>query len=64
MIRYLIILIVLLFFSGCVNQQGVSAEYYDDCHIEYDYYGTYQKVCPYNIYNYKEPKKKDCLQCN
>jgi hypothetical protein len=62
--RYIILFILLLFLSGCVNQNGVSAKYYDDCHTVYDNYGSYETVCPYNFYNLKKDKKKDCLQCN
>jgi hypothetical protein len=63
--RKIILILILLFLTGCFNQNGVSAKYYDDCHIEYDNYGNYQTVCPYNFYNYKKTKEnKDCLQCN
>jgi len=62
--RYLIFLVLMLLLSGCINQNGISAKYYDDCHIEYDMYGSYKKVCPHNFYNFKKEEKKDCLQCN
>ena len=61
--RYLLLILFLLL-TGCVNYNGVSAKYYDDCHRVYDMYGHYELICPYNFYNYKKPKKKDCLQCN
>jgi len=62
--RKIIFIVILILFSGCVNQKGVSVKYYDDCHIEYDSYGNYKTVCPYNFYKYDKDKKKDCLQCN
>jgi len=62
--KKILFILILLLFTGCVNKQGISLEYYDDCHTEYDLYGGYEKVCPYNIINFKKDKKKDCLQCN
>ena len=62
--RKILFILILIFLTGCFNQNGVSVKYYDDCHTEYDYYGNYETVCPYNFYNYKKEKKKDCLQCN
>jgi len=62
--KYIILTISLIFLSGCFNQKGISLKYNDDCHIEYDMYGSYKEVCPHNIYNYKKDNKKDCLQCN
>jgi len=61
-----LLLLITLVFVGCVNKTGISANYYDRCHTEYDMYGNYKTVCPDNFYEYKKNKtdKKDCLQCN
>ena len=60
-----IIFILLIFlFSGCMNKKGITLKYYDECHTEYDMYGSYSEKCPNNIFNFKKEKKKDCLQCN
>jgi len=58
-----LLFILVIFLSGCVNREGITTEYYDDCHIEYDMYGGYEEKCK-NIYNFKKEEKKDCLQCN
>ena len=62
--KKILFIIILLFFTGCINKQGVSLKYYDECHIRYEYYGSYEEFCPYNIYNFHKKEKKDCLQCN
>lgn len=60
--RYILISLT-IFLTGCINQNGISLEYNDDCHIEYGLYGDYQTKCNYNFYNRKQ-ERKDCLQCN
>jgi len=47
---------VLLFFSGCVNERGISARYYNDCREYYDLQGYYHKKCDENIIDYKDIK--------
>jgi len=64
MLKNILFIFILLLFSGCVNKKGLTLKYYDECHTEYGYYGDYDTKCPYNFYNFKEKKKKDCLQCN
>jgi len=44
MIKYILPFLILLF-SGCVNQHGVSAKYYSDCKEYYDLQGYYHKEC-------------------
>ena len=61
--KKLIFILILIIFNGCVNKKGVSLEYYDDCHLEYDLYGSYSEKCPYNVFDFKKDNKKDCLQC-
>jgi hypothetical protein len=65
--RILLFFLLIFLLGGCVNKEGISLKYYDNCHPEYDYYGTYHYVCPDNIVNFKNKKNdspKDCLQCN
>jgi hypothetical protein len=64
-----LLIILPLFFIGCVNKKGVSLNYYPGCHEYYDYYGVYHEKCDNNIYNfdYKKDKKElppVCLDCN
>lgn len=46
--------ISLLLFSGCVNERGISARYYNECREYYDLQGYYHKVCDENIVDYKD----------
>ena len=44
MIKIILILLALLF-SGCLNKHGISAKYYSDCKEYYDLQGYYHKEC-------------------
>jgi len=58
------LIIIPLFFIGCVNKEGISLNYYPECNENYDLYGIYYKKCNNNIYNFKHKKKQICLNCN
>jgi len=70
--KYLIILIMIaLFLTGCVNKAGISIIAYPECEENYDLYGVYYYKCHENVYNFKKinpynlkPKRKICLDCN
>ena len=47
---------ILLLFSGCVNDRGISARYYNDCREYYDLQGYYHKDCDENIVDYQDAK--------
>jgi len=51
-----LILIIPLFFTGCIyfNDRGVSNEYYNECHEYYDSMGIYHKNCDKNLIEYKD----------
>lgn len=42
----LLLTLLTLLLSGCVNRHGVAAKYYNDCKEYYDYQGYYHKDCP------------------
>ncbi|WP_455756749.1 hypothetical protein [Sulfurimonas sp.] len=44
MIKIILILLA-LFFSGCLNKHGISAKYYSDCKEYYDFQGYYHYEC-------------------
>lgn len=44
----------LFLFTGCVNERGISARYYNDCREYYDVQGYYHKKCDENIVDYKD----------
>ncbi len=46
-----------LIFTGCVNERGISARYYNDCHEYYDLHGYYHKECDENLIEFKDVKK-------
>ncbi|MCR6584793.1 hypothetical protein CINS5906_04345 [Campylobacter insulaenigrae] len=49
MFKKIILVFLMLFFSGCfVNEKGVSNRFYDDCKEYYDASGIYHKECPQN----------------
>ncbi|MCR6570832.1 hypothetical protein CINS5915_02915 [Campylobacter insulaenigrae] len=49
MFKKIILVFLMLFFSGCfVNERGVSNRFYDDCKEYYDASGIYHKECPQN----------------
>lgn len=50
-------LTVALFFTGCVNERGISARYYNDCHEYYDLHGYYHKECDKNLIEFEDVKK-------
>ncbi len=55
MIKYLLLISTLFFFSACVNKHGISAKYYSDCKEYYDLQGYYHKECgDDDIITYKE----------
>jgi len=47
----------LVLFSGCVNERGISARYYNDCREYYDLQGYYHKKCDENMLEYKDVKE-------
>ncbi|NPA55758.1 MAG: hypothetical protein GXO40_05260 [Epsilonproteobacteria bacterium] len=56
-------LFFLLFLTGCATMDKIKTwHYYEDCHIRYDYYGSYDTYCPPK--DAKKQSNKDCLQCN
>jgi len=55
----LILLFILIIFSGCVGRRGISAKYYNDCKEYYDVQGYYHKKCDdSDMITYKEIKDK------
>ncbi|MCR6591201.1 lipoprotein [Campylobacter insulaenigrae] len=49
MFKKIILVFLILFFSGCfVNERGISNRFYDDCKEYYDASGIYHKECPQN----------------
>jgi hypothetical protein len=54
--KYMIILIVLLLFEGCLyfSDTGVSTKYYNKCKEYYDADGNYVKECPKNLVDYSD----------
>jgi len=61
--KYILIIMIALFLSGCVNKTGISLKPYPECEENYDLYGVYYYKCKDNIYNFKQ-KHKTCLNCN
>ena len=57
--KYLIILLSLFMFQGCLyfNDRGVSGNLYDNCHNYYDGNGNYIQKCDGNIIDYDEAKE-------
>ncbi len=45
MIKIFLLVITIVFFSGCVNKHGISAKYYSECKEYYDLQGYYHKEC-------------------
>jgi len=66
--KYFLLIIIPLFFTGCINKQGISFKYYPECYEYYDYYGVYHKKCENNEYEFKtdtgEKLPPACLDCN
>ncbi|HEX5623239.1 MAG TPA: hypothetical protein VFX57_02235 [Sulfuricurvum sp.] len=57
MIYTIVPLIVIIMFTGCFNDRGVSLRYYNDCEEYYDAQGYYHKKCDPNIMDYSDVKK-------
>jgi len=68
--KYFILIMIPLFFIGCVNKKGISFNYYPECKEYYDNYGVYHEKCENNVYNFDSEKEKKlkappvCLDCN
>ncbi len=45
MIKFLLFLLSLTIFTGCINKHGISAKYYSKCKEYYDLQGYYHKEC-------------------
>ncbi len=45
MIKTILLILTILFFTGCFNKHGISARYYSDCEEYYDLQGYYHKEC-------------------
>ncbi|MCD6172767.1 MAG: hypothetical protein J7J96_03125 [Sulfurimonas sp.] len=43
--KTILILVISIFFTGCLNKHGISLRYYSDCEEYYDMQGYYHKVC-------------------
>lgn len=57
--NYILIILALIFFSGCFNKHGISLKYYTDCTEYYDLQGYYHKECGKDdIVSYKELREK------
>jgi hypothetical protein len=56
--KQILILILPLFFSGCiyVNDRGIDTHYYNGCKEYYDSMGVYHKTCDENLIEYKDVK--------
>ena len=55
MIKTILLILVSLYFTGCVNKHGISAKYYSECKEYYDLQGFYHKECGEDdIVTYKE----------
>lgn len=54
----LFLIIPLVLFSGCFNDRGISARYYNDCEEYYDSQGYYHKKCDPNMVEYSEIKSE------
>lgn len=55
----IILLLVTLLFSSCMNKHGISTKYYNECKEYYDLQGFYHKECPKSdIISYKELGEK------
>ncbi len=59
MTKFTLFLFILtpFFLSGCVNERGISAKYYNDCNEYYDSKGYYHKDCDENIVEFEDVKK-------
>lgn len=56
MVPKIIYLILLIGFTGCMNERGISLRYYNDCKEYYDLQGYYHKDCDKNVVEYKDLK--------
>ena len=55
----LILILISLFFNGClyVNDRGISTQLYNECKEYYDSMGVYHKVCDKNLIEYEDVKQ-------
>lgn len=54
MYKVFFLCIFVLFFTACVNKDGLSTKYYDDCKEYYDALGVYHKKCDNDIFDKNE----------
>lgn len=55
MIKIILLLLTIFYFTGCMNKNGISAKYYSECKEYYDLQGFYHKECGEDdIISYKE----------
>ena len=55
MIKLTLLITSIIFFSSCMNRDGISLKVYTDCKEYYDFQGYYHKECSKdNIINYKD----------
>lgn len=57
--RYFLLTIITLIFSGCFNKNGISLKYYSECDEYYDMQGYYHNKCGKDdLISYEELGKK------
>jgi len=62
--KFLLIMIP-LFFIGCVSKEGIFYKYYPECEENYGLYGKYYYECKDLLIKFHKKKKKNiCLECN
>lgn len=44
-------------FTGCLNERGISAKYYNECREYYDARGYYHKKCDDNLIEFADVKE-------
>lgn len=55
--KIIFFILLAIFFSGCVNDRGISMRFYNDCVEYYDAQGFYRKKCDENIVDFADVKK-------
>ncbi|EQB40142.1 hypothetical protein M947_03720 [Sulfurimonas hongkongensis] len=56
--KTILLIILTLLLTGCMNKHGISAKYYSDCKEYYDLQGYYHKECGDDDFvSYKEIKE-------
>lgn len=59
MYKNIIFLIIsLTVFTGCLNERGISAKYYNECREYYDARGYYHRDCDENLIEFAEVKEE------